>query len=207
MEGYNNLTWTLWKRGGYGLASDFCTGANSDRALEAMHECYDPADMYNNVVRDMILNRFSELMPMNFFGLYTVVLKRDNELVSVAAVRIHGRKVAEVPLIGTRPQHRRLGYCRVLMKELEKQLSVLGIERLTLPAVPSSLSICINSLRFSKMTADDKSGLVKYSLLHLPDTVMCHKFLKVSSCSHDPPNVEHWRNCPYLFSESAQVLH
>jgi len=36
--------------------------------------------------------------------------------------RIYGGKVAEVPLVGTRLQYRRLGMCRILMDELEKVL-------------------------------------------------------------------------------------
>jgi len=33
---------------------------------------------------------------------------------------VFGQKVAEVPLVGTRIQYRRLGMCRILMNELEK---------------------------------------------------------------------------------------
>lgn len=96
---------------------------------------------------------------MNFHGFYTVLLERNEELISAATVRwvwdlycattslclvddcylkswttstypvsclfvnsfrVYGKKVAELPLIGTRLQYRRHGMCRILMNELEK---------------------------------------------------------------------------------------
>jgi len=40
------------------------------------------------------------------------------------AFRIHGQKVAEMPLIATRFKYRRKGMCRLLVSELEKVLSI-----------------------------------------------------------------------------------
>jgi len=34
--------------------------------------------------------------------------------------RVYGKKVAEIPLVGTRLQYRRLGMCHILIEELEK---------------------------------------------------------------------------------------
>ena len=39
---------------------------------------------------------------------------------AISFYRVFGQKVAEVPLVGTRIQYRRLGMCRILMGELEK---------------------------------------------------------------------------------------
>ncbi|KAF3446370.1 hypothetical protein FNV43_RR11549 [Rhamnella rubrinervis] len=117
---------------------------------------------------------------MHCVKFYTAVLKSGDELITVATVRIHGEKLAEIALVATRSQYRRLGMCRALINELEKQLSDLGVERLTvpLPAIPSDLHTCFSSLGFSKMTLYERSRLLKYTLLDLPDTVMWHKFLK-----------------------------
>lgn len=42
-------------------------------------------------------------------------------------LRVHGAKVAEVPLVGTRFKFRRLGMCRILIEELEKVIFFLWI--------------------------------------------------------------------------------
>lgn len=41
-------------------------------------------------------------------------------LFAITFFRVHGEKVAEVPLVGTRLQYRGQGMCRILMDELEK---------------------------------------------------------------------------------------
>ncbi|KAL5984352.1 hypothetical protein ACLOJK_018456 [Asimina triloba] len=92
-------------------------------ALNVLHGCFQPfieprtkADFFANVV----FNRGSKLKQLNFHGFYTMILEEE-EVISVATVRIFGEKVAEVPLIGTRVQYRRLGMCRILMNEIEKE--------------------------------------------------------------------------------------
>lgn len=42
-------------------------------------------------------------------------------------LRVHGAKVAEIPLVATRFKFRRLGMCRILMEELEKVIFFLWI--------------------------------------------------------------------------------
>nr|GEX54456.1 chromodomain-helicase-DNA-binding protein Mi-2 isogeny [Tanacetum cinerariifolium] len=62
----------------------------------------------------------SKLKRLNFKGFYTVILEKDNELISAATVRVFGEKVAELPLVGTRIKYRRRGMGHILMNELEK---------------------------------------------------------------------------------------
>lgn len=54
-----------------------------------------------------------------------MVLEMNDDLISVAPLRVHGDKVAEVPLVGTRAQYQRRGMCRLLMNELEQVCSDL----------------------------------------------------------------------------------
>ncbi|GMY17366.1 increased DNA methylation 1-like [Fagus crenata] len=185
--GDDNLTWTVLK-----YDSESCNLDASDieastenysklsAALSVMHECFDPVkDPHTNrdLVEDVIFSRGSELKRLNFRGFYTVLLERNEELITVATLRIHGEKVAEVPLVGTRFQYRRLGMCQILMNELEKQLMVLGVGKLILPAAPSVLKTWTTSFMFSEMTNFERSQLLDYAFLDFQDTIMCQKLL------------------------------
>ncbi|CBI15934.3 unnamed protein product, partial [Vitis vinifera] len=186
--GVDNLTWTLLKPiRSKGLEIDLpdieaLTEVYSklNIALGVMHECFEPVKephTRRDVVEDVIFCRGSDLNRLNFQGFYTVLLERNDELISVATVRVYGEKVAEVPLIGTRFQYRRLGMCHILMNELEKKLMELGVERLVLPAVPSVLNTWTTSFGFSKMTDSERLRFLDYSFLDFQDTVMCQKLL------------------------------
>ncbi|CAL5189672.1 unnamed protein product [Lathyrus oleraceus] len=188
LVGEDNLTWTLVKYAnsescGVGSAENDLVAESYSKlsiALSVMHECFEP--LHNpfssrDIVEDVIFNQRSELNRLNFQGFYTVLLERNEELISVATIRIFGDKVAEVPLIGTRFQYRRLGMCRVLMDELEKKLKHLGVERLVLPAVPGVLETWTNSFGFKQMTNFERSQFIDYSFLDFQGTTMCQKLL------------------------------
>ncbi|XP_061338364.1 uncharacterized protein LOC133285188, partial [Gastrolobium bilobum] len=149
-------------------------------ALSVMHECFEPLkNPYSNkdLMDDVIFGRRSELNRSNFQGFYVVIMERNEELVSVATVRIFGRKVAEVPLVATRFMYRGLGMCRILMDELEKNLMRLGVERIVLPVVPNMLETWTKSFKFVKMTSFERSQFLDYAFLDFPGTVMCQKLL------------------------------
>ncbi|XVF46770.1 hypothetical protein PTKIN_Ptkin03bG0055200 [Pterospermum kingtungense] len=183
-----DLTWTLIKS----LQSDTHDLDVSDNeatvenysklsiALAVMHECFEPVKEPRNgrdLVADIIFSRSSELNRLNFKGFYTILLERHDELITVANVRIHGDKVAEIPLIGTRFQYRRHGMCRILMNELEKKLMELGVQRLILPAVPSVLHTWTASFGFSKMMPSERLEFVDYTFLDFQGAIMCQKLL------------------------------
>ncbi|MQL80552.1 hypothetical protein Taro_013010 [Colocasia esculenta] len=152
-------------------------------ATEVMHECFEPiTEPRNNgdLVTDIIFNKESELNRLNFWGFYTMLLQRGDELISVATFRVFGEKVAEMPLVGTRVQYRRKGMCRLLMDELEKLLSSLGVERLLLPAIPQLLETWTASFGFCKMTHSERLMLSEFTLLSFQDTTMCQKLLRSS---------------------------
>lgn len=149
-------------------------------ALDVMHECFEPIKdvlTERDLVEDVIFNRRSDLNRLNFQGFYTILLERNEEVISVATVRIYD-KVSEVPLVATRMKHRRLGMCRVLMNELEKLLIELGVERLVLPAVPGVVDTWTNKFGFSKMTESERLQYSDYTFLDFQDTTMCQKLLR-----------------------------
>ncbi|KAK4760272.1 hypothetical protein SAY87_005165 [Trapa incisa] len=167
-------------------------------ALDIMHECFKPfldPKSCRDQVEDIIFNRESELNRLNFRGFYTLLLEKGDELITVAIIKIHGEKVAEIPLVGTRFKYRRLGMCHALMDTLEKKLKELGVKQITLPASPSVLSTWIGSFGFKEMMESERLGLVNYTLLNFQDTIMCQKQLldtpseELTMSNADHPNV------------------
>ncbi|CAN6870797.1 unnamed protein product, partial [Brassica oleracea] len=160
-------------------------------ALDVMHELFEPVKRRHSggdLAEDVIFSRWSKYKRLNFSGFYTVLLERNDELIIVATVRILGKKVAEMPFIGTRFQHRQHGMCRVFMDELEKVLIDLGVERLVLPAVRCILDTWINSFGFSKVTIPEKKNFLQFTFLEFGRTILCQKILIKSSVSHPPPS-------------------
>jgi GNAT superfamily N-acetyltransferase len=58
----------------------------------------------------------------------TVLLRFNNRAVAAAVVRVFGPQLAELPLVATRPDARRLGHARVLVKAIEAMLVELGVQ-------------------------------------------------------------------------------
>ncbi|XP_025980222.1 uncharacterized protein [Glycine max] len=195
--GVDNLTWTLVKfihpdRFEHDSSkSDLLAESYSKLhlAISVMHECFEPLKeslSNRDLVEDVIFSRWSELNRLNFQGFYTVLLERNEELISVATVRVYGKKVAEIPLVGTRLQYRRLGMCHILIEELEKKLKQLGVERLVLPAVPSVLETWTRSFGFAKMTNLERSQFLDYTFLDFQGAIMCQKLLTNNNPSPNP---------------------
>uniref|UniRef100_A0A2P2JVR9 N-acetyltransferase domain-containing protein n=1 Tax=Rhizophora mucronata TaxID=61149 RepID=A0A2P2JVR9_RHIMU len=185
------LTWTLMKS----MQSEKCelnlwseNQCKLNLALQVMSECFEPLkDAYTgrDILEDVIFSRGSDLNRLNFVGFYTVRLEKNDELVTVANVRVLGDKVAEVPLIGTRFEYCRRGMCASLMDELEKQLMKLGVERLILPATPSALGTWIGAFGFSKLADSDRNQYLDHNFLNFPGTTLCEKVLQKSPSWHD----------------------
>ncbi|XP_026422540.1 uncharacterized protein LOC113318575 [Papaver somniferum] len=193
--GKDNLSWTILKSKNDArqpfvpseikLAMECQSKLNV--ALAIMHECFEPIkDTRRDLIEDVIFNKTSDLNRLNFWGFYTVILEREDELISVAAVRIHDEKFAEVPLVCTRVQHRMQGMCRTLFNILEEKLGQLEVERVILPAIPQVLQTWTTSFGFSRMTNSERLEFLPYTFLDFQDTRLCQKFLRTSSVSMNP---------------------
>ncbi|KAL5580716.1 hypothetical protein UlMin_013158 [Ulmus minor] len=184
--GEDNLTWTMVKC----IKSDrFDIDPNDideftenysklHVALGVLRECFEiPPDPETNadLLHNLIYCKKSILKRLNFEGFYTILLERDDELITVANLRVYGRKVAEVPFIGTREQYRNRGMCRVLMIELEKRLKDLGVEVLVLPSIQSMLKTWTRSFQFRKVTNTKRLKWVKYAFFDFQATTLCQK--------------------------------
>ncbi|KAI5071417.1 hypothetical protein GOP47_0013668 [Adiantum capillus-veneris] len=145
-----------------------------------MQECFVPMiDPRTNInlLSQAIYNRRSRVMRLNYSGFYTIVLERGDEIISVATIRVHGARLAEMPLVGTRYQYRRQGMCRRLMHALEEMLRSIGVEKLILPAVPELLDTWMGAFRFMKLSPQEQRELSKLSLMTFPGTTLLQKYL------------------------------
>ncbi|KAG9440593.1 hypothetical protein H6P81_020758 [Aristolochia fimbriata] len=150
------------------------------QAIKVLHECFEPVVeplTKSDLVTDVVFCRRSLLKRLNFNGFYTMLLQKGDKLVTVATIRIFGGKVAEMPLIGTRFKYRRKGMCRLLVKELEKVLFSLGVERLFLPAATQLLHTWTTSFGFSKLAQSERMKFLPYIFLDFQGTTMCQKLL------------------------------
>ncbi|KAL8115226.1 uncharacterized protein LOC141663839 isoform X1 [Apium graveolens] len=199
--GIDNLTWTLLKYTKpdkyYHDQSDIADSteiySKLNLALDVMHECFEPLKeprTGRDLVEDVIFNRWSKLHRLNFNGFYTVLLEKNDELITAATIRVHGEKVAEIPLVATRFLYRRLGMCRVLMNELEKVLMKLGVERLILPAAPTVLNTWISSFGFLRMSPSERLKFLGYTFLNFQGTTLCQKpLLTMPGIKSIPPGL------------------
>ncbi|KAG6552628.1 hypothetical protein Mapa_005828 [Marchantia paleacea] len=147
-------------------------------ALSVMQECFrpmiDPRTKID-IISHVLYNRGSEVSRLNYHGFYTMLLERGDELISVATIRVHGARLAEMPLIGTRFAYRRQGMCRKLMSALEEMLRSLGVERLVLPAVPELLETWTGAFGFMNMQGSERLQLMDLNIMAFPGTSLLYK--------------------------------
>ncbi|XP_010556511.1 PREDICTED: increased DNA methylation 1 [Tarenaya hassleriana] len=149
------------------------------RCVKLLHECFEPLkDPFTgrDLVQDMIFGGESMRARINSHRFYTVVLLKKKKIVTVATVRVH-KDTAEIPYVATALKYRKHGMCRTMMTELEKQMSMVGVRRLVLPAMTDVLKTWTERFGFSVMEETERSNLQKHSFLDFYGTVMCHKFL------------------------------
>lgn len=149
-------------------------------ALSIMEECFLPMlDPRTGIdmIPQVIYNWESNFTRLNFQGFYTVLLEKDDELISVASIRVHGVTVAEMPLIATCSQHRRQGMCRRLMSVIEEMLKSMKVEKLVLSAVPTLVDTWMFGFGFKPMEEKEREQLNNINLMVFPGTTLLKKNL------------------------------
>ncbi|PIN16560.1 Histone acetyltransferase [Handroanthus impetiginosus] len=100
-------------------------------AITIMEECFLPmVDVKTGVdmIPQVIYNWGSQFARLNYNGFYTVILEKDDVVLSVASIRIHGVTVAELPLVATCSRNRRQGLCRRLINSIEEKSHNPGLQ-------------------------------------------------------------------------------
>ncbi|GMY32013.1 increased DNA methylation 1 isoform X2 [Fagus crenata] len=147
-------------------------------ALTIMEECFlsmvDPRTGID-MIPQVLYNWGSDFVRLNFHGFYSVVLEKDDVLISVASIRIHGTTLAEMPLIATCSQYRRQGMCRRLMTAIEEILVSVKVEKLVIAAIPNLVETWTEGFGFIPLEENEKKSLNKINLMVFPGTVLLKK--------------------------------
>ncbi|KAJ0700892.1 putative histone acetyltransferase chromatin regulator PHD family [Helianthus annuus] len=158
-------------------------------ALTIMEECFLPmVDPRTGIdmIPHVLYNWGSEFARLNYEGFYTIILEKDDVILCVASVRIHGANVAEMPLIATCSRYRRQGMCRRLMNSIEEILKSLKVEKLVVSAIPSLVDTWTKGFGFTHLEADEKKTLTKTNLMVFPGTVWLTKPMYQGALQNSP---------------------
>nr|XP_011460777.1 PREDICTED: uncharacterized protein LOC105350447 [Fragaria vesca subsp. vesca] len=129
----------------------------------------------------------SEFARLNFQGFYTAVLEKDDVLISVASIRVHGTTVAEMPLIATCSRYRRQGMCRRLLTAIEEMLISYKVEKLVIAAIPDLVGTWTGGFGFIPVEDGEKQSLNKINLMVFPGTVLLKKPLCENKTAYRHP--------------------
>lgn len=184
MEG--GFSWTLLKRLGEeeGFISNrslsFILESNVklSMALSILNECLVPlVDQRTglDMICQAVYNSGSNFNRLNYEGYYTLILEKDEEIISAASLRIHGTNLAEMPFIGTRPMYRRQGMCRRLLNAVEDMLSLLSVDKLIIPAIPDLLETWMTSFSFKPLEPFHKDEIRNLSMMIFAGTTLLQK--------------------------------
>ncbi|XP_074311615.1 uncharacterized protein LOC141647370 isoform X2 [Silene latifolia] len=153
------------------------------QVLNVFHECFQPIiepHTGRDLVADIVYNSGSKFRRLDFHGFYVMALVNGDEVVCAATIRIHGQKVAEMPLIATPFKYRRQGMCRLLLHELEKMLVALGVERLVLPGIATLSETWVSTFGFMEMPDYVRRELLGYPFVLFQGTTLFQKILRKS---------------------------
>ncbi|WOL12913.1 increased DNA methylation 1-like [Canna indica] len=148
-------------------------------ALGIMEESFLPmvdSETGIDIIPHVLYNWGSKFSRLNYEGFYTVVLEKNDELISVASVRVHRTNVAEMPLIATCTEHRRQGMCRRLLGAIEEMLRSLKVEVLVLSAIPTLVDTWTSVFGF-KHVEDNEKWQQNIDLMAVPGTLLLKKNL------------------------------
>ncbi|CAA7024939.1 unnamed protein product [Microthlaspi erraticum] len=149
-------------------------------ALSIMEECFlSMVDTRTGIdmIPHVLYNWGSKYARLDFDGFYTVVVEKNDVMISAASIRVHGVSVAEMPLVATCSKYRRQGMCRILVTAIEEMLMSLKVEKLVVAALPSLVETWTEGFGFKPMEDEERDALKRLNLMVFPGTVLLKKTL------------------------------
>ncbi|KAM7252534.1 hypothetical protein ACFE04_024417 [Oxalis oulophora] len=121
-----------------------------EESFSGMHDSQTGIEMLPQVM----YNWGSVFPRLNYHGFYSILLEKDDVIISVANIRLHGTAVAEMPLIATAGKYRGQGMAWRLMTALEQMLVSMKVEMLVISAIPELESYWMKKHGFSHIEKD-----------------------------------------------------
>ncbi|GMN30987.1 hypothetical protein TIFTF001_003055 [Ficus carica] len=124
------------------------------------------------------LGEGSKLNRIDFRGFCTAVLEKDDEIICAASLRLHGKKMVEMPFVATDRNYRRKGMMKKLLVAIESAMYFMEVENLVLPSAQKVVTMWINKFHFSRTIPKFlEQDVVRSNMLMFPQSVKLHKSL------------------------------
>ncbi|XP_048320423.2 increased DNA methylation 1 [Ziziphus jujuba] len=144
-----------------------------DQSFETIIDRHTKID----VVRSVVYGCGSNLNRVNFKGFCTAVLEKNDEVLCAATIRIHGRKLAEMPFVATQKAYRGKGMLKKLLVAIESALCYMNVENLVIPSAEDAKEMWINRFQFSHLKRPMKKEILLYNTLMFPSAIRLQKTL------------------------------
>ncbi|KAL3696574.1 hypothetical protein R1sor_010650 [Riccia sorocarpa] len=169
----------------HGRRGDPQNGKTLTEAAAIFSDSFDPI-VDESSGRDLIplMVHSRSIRDQDFGGMYCVVLKRNDEVVTAALVRIFGRQFAELPLVATRAGSQGQGYCKALILSIERLLGVLNVQRLVLPAAEGAEGIWVKKFGFSQLSDEESRKFrSEVQMMIFKGSSLLKKFIAPMACT------------------------
>uniref|UniRef100_A0ACD5TTV3 Uncharacterized protein n=1 Tax=Avena sativa TaxID=4498 RepID=A0ACD5TTV3_AVESA len=163
-------------------------------ALGVLDECFNPVKDRRtgiDMLHQAVYSLRSEFRRLSYEGFYTMVLEKDAEIISVALLRFHGSKLAEMPFAGTLPPYQRQGMMRRLVNAVDQVLLTLQVEKLVIPAVPEVVDTWKRSFGFAPVEPRLREDAKRLSTVVVTGTTLLQKSVVLATVSSSSKQQTH----------------
>ncbi|XP_037409952.1 increased DNA methylation 1-like [Triticum dicoccoides] len=146
-------------------------------ALGVLNECFNPVkDRLTGIdmLHQAVYSVESDFKRLSYQRFYTIVLEKDTEIISVALLRFHGAKLAEMPFACTLLQYHRQGMMRLLVNAIDKVLQSVQVENLVISAVDEVVDTW-KKLGFEDVEPQLRDEAKRLSMVAIAGTILLQK--------------------------------